>query len=184
MAVFKPELGKSLDDLWNLASTFGDIRGFDPALAFDPSSVDALVGAKIPPKLHLHGYLDGMSNITGIGVYSAATSRKIELIGRVWRSVLKPPVLSINMVRGEANTILDLEVLATAETPRDRPGQQITLARVPAALLIADAAQSLAPEFYLETNLPEVQNLAQSVGRLLFDGLIDFHGASGESPHE
>lgn len=157
---------------------------FDPALAFDPSSIDALVGAKIPPKLDLPRYLDGMSNVAGVAVYESAASKRIEVVGKAWGRMLKAPMLSMGMERGELGTIIDVEVAAVGETPRDEPAEPITLARVPMAILVAEADRTLAPEFYMDTNLPEVQYLAECVGSLLLDGIIDFHGASGNSPHE
>jgi hypothetical protein len=184
MAQPQPELGKSLDDLWTLADSFGGIRGFKPALAFDPSPIDALIGANIPQGLDLARYLDGMSNISGVGVYRDERRRRIDVLGKTWNSMFQMPALSVVMQRGDIGTIIGVEVTALPEVPHDRPGTPIPLARVPMALLAADAAQTLAPEFYLDTNLPEVQNLAQAVGSALFEGIIDFHGDSGQSRHQ
>jgi hypothetical protein len=178
-----PNLGGSLNYLWDLGRSLGGIHRFSPAYEFDPQAIDAVIGAgrTLPNQTE---YLNGMSIITNAVVLLAPRGEKIQLMGRPWEHEYHPPTLSVSLKQGELGNVLDLEVRATPEFPRNQEGMPVTLARVPMALLVAEAEGTLGPEMCLEAKFPELQRLTAAFGAVMLEGIIDFHGPAGQSPHE
>ncbi|HEX7963325.1 MAG TPA: hypothetical protein VF466_01915 [Candidatus Saccharimonadales bacterium] len=169
----RPPFEDSLHHLW-LHSQLELPPQFAKPVSFNAGAlIGVLLGHRRRWHLDVDRYLSAMGQITG----ATATSpeeyrRRIAFAGQTLSLEQGPPQLIVGLARDERERIVDCSVAIAPSVPHDAAAPEYMLARVPVALLVADADGLLTADFRTDARMPELQNLAVAAGAVLLDGAM------------
>ena len=176
--IVRPPFENSLHHLW-VNSQLELPPHFAEPVSFDAEAlIRVLLGHRRRWHLDVDSYLLAMGRITG----ATATSpedyrRRVAFAGQPLGLEQEPPQLIVGMARDERERIVDCSVAITPSVPHEAAAPEYMLARVPMALLIADANGVLTPDFRAAARMSELRNLAVAAGAVLLDGAVG-HGST------
>ena len=174
----RPPFEDSLHHLW-LHSQLELPPHFAEPVRFNAGAlIGVLLGHRRRWHLDVDEYLSAMGHISGATVTSPeAYRRRIAFAGLTLSVEQEPPRLIVGLARDERERIVDCSVAIAPSVPHEAAAPEYMLARVPLALLAADAIGALTPDFRASGRMSEVQNLAAAAGAVLLDGAVG-HGST------